>query len=123
MWILMLEDNCCDQSKTRRVPDQMPSTHSQDLLAQHRHKRKTEKLKMDTGRNYANTAVAGTCLQPALQPHHLNSSQMDLSGQEKEGTAKRDLAAHCGERPQYQGTEFPHGIQSSSRPCQMRQRG
>ena len=48
-------------------------------------------------------AVVGTCLPHALLLHLQNSPQMDTSGQEKEGTTKRDMAVLRGERPQYQG--------------------
>ena len=43
MWSRMLEDNCYDPTKTRVIPDQMPLKHSQDLLAQHHLKQRTEK--------------------------------------------------------------------------------
>ena len=119
----MLEDNCYNPAKARGVPDQIPPMRPQDLLAQHHLKRRTEKKNRNghSGINYINTAVAvvRTCLAHALQPHHHDSPQMDTSVQEKEGTTKRDMAAHCGERPQYQGTESRHGPQSSSRPRQM----
>ena len=96
----------------------MPLTHSQVILAQHHHKRRTEKQNRNghSGRNNTNMAVAGTCLLHAFQLHHQNSPQMDTSGQEEEGTTKRDMVAHCGERPQYQGTESRQGPQSSNRP-------
>ena len=58
--------------------------------------------------------MARTCLLHALQLHHKNSHQMDTSGQEKEGTTKRDMAVHRGERPQYQWTESQHGPRSAA---------
>ena len=43
---------------------------------------------------------------------------MNTSGQEKEGTIKRDMAGHCGERPQYQRTGSPeqHQIEPDGEP-------
>ena len=117
----MLEDNCYNPAKTRGVPDQMPLTHSQDSLAQRHLRRRTVKYNRNghSSRNYANmvVAVVRTCLPHAL--HHKNSPQTDTSGQEKEGTAKRVMAVHRGERPEYQETESRHGTESSSRPSQM----
>ena len=48
-----------------------------------------------------------------------NPTQEQLSGQEEEGTTKRDMAVHHAKRPQYQGTECRHGYQSSRRPSQI----
>ena len=83
-WSWMLEDNCCNPTKTRGVPEQIPSTHSQNLLAQHYLKQGTEKLNRNehSGKDNTNTAVAVVriCLPHAL--HRLNSPRMDTSGQE-----------------------------------------
>ena len=60
---------------------------------------------MDIGTYYTNTSVAvvRTCLPHALLFHQLNSPQMDPSGQDKEGMTKRDMLAHDGGKPEYQG--------------------
>ena len=60
------------------------------------------------------TEPDGSCSPLALKLHHQNGPQMDTSGREKEGTTKRDVAAHHRERPQYQGTEFPHGPRAAA---------
>ena len=98
----------------RRIPKiYWPNTISNEELR--------NRAGMDTGGNYANTAVAvvRTSLPHALHLHHQNSPQMDTSRQDKERTTKRDLAAHSGERPHYQDNESRHGLQSNSRPSQM----
>ena len=53
------------------------------------------------------------------QEKHGGAPWRDTSGQEKGGMTKRNMAAHCGETPQYQGTESRHGPQSCNGPSQM----
>ena len=102
------------------VADQMPSTHSQNLLAQH-HLKLRNRTGIDTLAETMQTQqwrwLGHDCRMPS---NTISRTAPRWKAQGKRKT-KRDMAAHRKKKSQYQGTESQHGPQSSSssRPSQM----